>query len=127
MISQFSWIHEFFFSIAAEKKKIKKIEEDEDTDSDGNFGGKQKVTGSELVSVRNSVVVEHLVQDIQDKSSMQEFRISGFPPSHGMHCTVWKNAKFTLTLKIFREIVLLVNSLVTTSTRYFHEMAKKLL
>ena len=74
-----------FSSFAAEKKKIKKIEEDEDTDSDGNFGGKQKVTGSELVSVRNSVVVEHLVQDIQDKSSMQEFRISGFPPSHGMH------------------------------------------
>ena len=73
-----------FSSFAAEKKKIKKIEEDEDTDSDGNFGGKQKVTGSELVSVRNSVVVEHLVQDIQDKSSMQEFRISGFPPSHGM-------------------------------------------
>ena len=63
----------------AEKKKIKKINEDEDTDEDGNFGNHQKVTGSELQSVRNSVVVEHLVQDIQDKSSMQEFRISGFP------------------------------------------------
>ena len=66
--------------LQAEKKKIKKIEEDEDTDEDGNFGNHQKVTGSELTSVRNSVVVEHLVQDIQDKSSMQEFRISGFIP-----------------------------------------------
>ena len=36
------------------------------------------VTGSELLSigVRNSVVVEHLVQDLQDKSSMQEFQHS---------------------------------------------------
>ena len=34
--------------------------------------------GSELLSigVRNSVVVEHLVQDLQDKSSMQEFQHS---------------------------------------------------
>ena len=69
-----------FQLLQAEKKKIKKIEEDEDTDEDGNFGNHQKVTGSELTSVRNSVVVEHLVQDIQDKSSMQEFRISGFIP-----------------------------------------------
>ena len=36
------------------------------------------LTGSELLSigVRNSVVVEHLVQDLQDKSSMQEFQHS---------------------------------------------------
>ena len=36
------------------------------------------ILGSELLSigVRNSVVVEHLVQDLQDKSSMQEFQHS---------------------------------------------------
>ncbi len=71
----------------ANRKRIKKIDEneeatedvnDKDTD-DGNFvsnGRSQKpVTGSDLltVGVRNSVVVEHLVQDLMDKSSMQEF------------------------------------------------------
>lgn len=63
----------------AERKKIKKIaEEDQDTDDEGNFGNPQPVTGSDLLSVgvRNSVVVEHLVQDLQDKSSMQEFQHS---------------------------------------------------
>ncbi len=67
----------------AEKKKIKKITQDDpddpDTDDDGNFAAKHgPVTGSELLSVgvRNSVVVEHLVQDLQDRSSMQEFQHS---------------------------------------------------
>ena len=52
----------------AEKKKIKKIEEDEDTDTEGNFGpNRRTVTATDLASigVRNSVVVEHLVQDLQ--------------------------------------------------------------
>ena len=42
------------------------------------FNSYHPFSGSELLSigVRNSVVVEHLVQDLQDKSSMQEFQHS---------------------------------------------------
>ena len=42
------------------------------------FNSYYPFSGSELLSigVRNSVVVEHLVQDLQDKSSMQEFQHS---------------------------------------------------
>ena len=45
---------------------------------------------SQTIQVRNSVVVEHLVQDIQDKSAMQEFSHSFaspiFPSFNGEDC-----------------------------------------
>ena len=51
--------------------------------------------------------------------------VLGIIDSNPVHCNLWKNEKFTLNEKIFRQIIYLCSKLILFHNRYFHEIFAK--